>query len=175
MLPVANFFFGLAKDGSPLLLADAPQPDGAVRAQTQRAKESAQRQDVTRRRDAVVDAARTLEDLNPAGVEAFVRTRWRGTKVLEQADIDAFATDAAAQRTHDVVDALASRVRRGVLGIGERHVRVDLPRGWVRRALRAMSDDEIAQASQRLVDRGWTDEQVAKALKTYRPEIRRAS
>jgi hypothetical protein len=167
-----HYAFGVDEHGAPVLLTTSiASPD--PRAEQQRA--AVEQSSLTRRRDAVVDAARTLEDLTPTGVEAFVRQRWRGTKVLDQADVDAFSVDAITQRTHDVVDALAGRVHRGVFGMGSKHARVELPRGWVRRALRAMGDDEVAQVSQRLVDRGWTGEQVAKALRTYRREIQRAS
>lgn len=165
------FTFGVDAAGAPVLrtaLLAGSGPDPAA----ERKKEQEKRQDLIRRRDAVVDAARTLPDLSPAGVEEHVRRRWRGTKVLEQSDIDAFAADASSQRLDDVADALDSRVRRGVFGRGAKHVRVDMPRGWIRSAIRSMTSDEVAALEQRLVARGWSAEQVAKSMRTYRRENR---
>lgn len=124
-----------------------------------------------RRRDAVVDAARTLEDLSVDGVRAFVTQRWSGRRVLEEGDVEQFAADARSQRISDVVDALDSRVRQGAMGWGSRHVKVEMPRGWIRASLRSMTPEEKEQVRQRLHSRGWDEKTIGKALKTFKREL----
>jgi hypothetical protein len=120
-----------------------------------------------RRRDAVVDAARTIMDLSPDGVREFVRKRWRGTRPLTDADVESFSADARRQRIEDAVDALDYRIRRGVYG-RTRVVKVDFPRGLIRGSLRNMDDTEVNEVLQRLRYRGWTIDQVKRhVIKPY--------
>jgi hypothetical protein len=142
-------------DGAPiLLLAEPPAPTAEI----DRSAGSDQR-----RRDAVADAARSLEDLSPAGVEQFVRRRWRGDRAISQEDIDSFAADARAQRVHDAVDALDHRIRRAVHGRdGARRVHVSIPRGIARKSLAGLDGEEIALVFRRLRDRGWTDAEIKR-------------
>ena len=119
-----------------------------------------QRPDVIRRRDAVVDAARSIEDLsNKQSLTDFVRRRWAGTRALTSMDIQSFVDDVRAQRLEDVVDTLDNRVREGVLKKND-SIRVSFPRGWVKRTIRGLSDDEVASVLDRLRARGWTEQQV---------------
>lgn len=153
--------FAVGRDG-PTLLIHGPMLSTTPLANSQR-----------RRRDAVVDAARTLDDLSPGGVEEFVRRRWRGVRKLKQSDINAFAADARVQRIHDVVDALDYRVRRGVLGrAGSRVGRVELPRGLARKTLASLSDGEVEVVRQRLRERGWSAEQIKRHVRRVDPDGR---
>lgn len=122
-----------------------------------------------RRQDAIKDAARTLSDLSPDGVAEFVRKRWLGTKILTQADIDLFASEARRQRIEDITDALDHRIRKGVLGRnGSKVVKVDFPRGQIRGSLRGMTDNEVNSVLTRLRARGWTVADIKKhVLGTY--------
>jgi len=116
-----------------------------------------------RRRDAITDAARTLEDLSPAGVEQFVRRRWAGRRALNQDDIDAFAADARRQRVHDVVDALDFRIRKAVYGrAGTRQPHVVIPRGLQRKSLSGLEREELVMIFTRLHERGWSDQQIKR-------------
>jgi hypothetical protein len=116
-----------------------------------------------RRRDAVVDAARTLEDLSPAGVERFVRGKWAGRRAITQADIDAFAADARTQRVHDVVDALDYRIRKAMTGrAGSRQPHVVIPRGLQRKSLAGLEREDLIKIFTRLRDRGWSDQQIKR-------------
>src|SRR3954453_12647745 len=109
--------------GAPVLLA------ADAIAEASRAPDPAAGSD-HRRRDAVVDAARTLEDLSSAGVDKFVRQRWRGDRAITPEDVESFSRDARAQRVHDVVDALDHRIRRFVHGrAGSKQMHVSIPRG----------------------------------------------
>lgn len=116
-----------------------------------------------RRRDAVTDAARTIEDLSPAGVEKFVRGRWSGRRAITQADIDAFSADARAQRLHDVVDALDYRIRKAISGrAGSRQPHVVIPRGLQRKSLSGLEREDVIKVFIRLRERGWSDQQIKR-------------
>jgi hypothetical protein len=116
-----------------------------------------------RRRDAVVDAARELDDLSPAGVEQFVRRRWRGDRPLTQEDIDAFAADARRQRVHDITDALDFRIRKAVSGrAGSRLPHVSIPRGLQRKSLAGLEREELMMVFTRLRERGWSNQQIKR-------------
>jgi hypothetical protein len=111
----------------------------------------------------VVDAARTLEDLSPAGVEQFVRRRWAGRRALTQEDIDAFAADAKVQRIHDVVDALDHRIRKAMSGrAGSRQPHVVIPRGLQRKSLAGLEREDLIKIFTRLRERGWSDQQIKR-------------
>lgn len=73
-----------------------------------------------------------------------------------QQDIDSFARDAQIQRFNDIVDTLDARMRRLVQGQSDRVVKVEAPRGWVRRTMRGMDDTEVVRVLQRLRERGWS-------------------
>jgi hypothetical protein len=116
-----------------------------------------------RRSDAVVDAARTLEDLSAAGVEEFVRRRWSGRRALTQEDIDAFAADARRQRVHDITDALDFRIRKAVSGrAGSRLPHVSIPRGLQRKSLAGLEREELMMIFTRLRERGWSNQQIKR-------------
>jgi hypothetical protein len=116
-----------------------------------------------RRRDAVVEAARTLPDLSPAGVERFVRQRWAGRRALTQEDVDAFAADARRQRVHDVLDALDYRIRKAVYGrAGSRQPHVQIPRGLQRKSLAGLERDDLLQIFSRLREKGWSNQQIKR-------------
>jgi len=152
-----SYRFALAPDGAPVLLvavAEAPPEDPAP----DRAKGSDHR-----RRDAVVDAARTLEDLSPAGVEQHVRRRWRGDRAITPEDISSFSSDARAQRMHDVVDALDHRIHQAVHGrLNSKRTHVSIPRGVVKKSLSQLDGEEVATVVARLRDRGWSDQQIKR-------------
>lgn len=145
------------ESGAPMLLvADAPEQETAPAPDPASGSEH-------RRRDSIVEAARTLEDLSPAGVEQLVRRRWRGDRAVTPADVESFARDARAQRVHDVVDALDHRIRRVVNGrAGSKQVHVSIPRGITRKSLAALDGEEMSAVFSRLRDRGWSDQQIKR-------------
>lgn len=160
-----EYIFALDGSGAPVLLA--PVAEAKPKAQADPETEVAKGSDA-RRRDAVVDAARTLEDLSPAGVEQFVRRRWRGDRALSTEDFKSFSDDARVQRKHDVVDALDHRIRRAVNGrASARQAHVSLPRGLGAKALASLEGDELTEVVSRLRDRGWDEQQI------YRHGVRR--
>lgn len=162
---MSDYVFAIDRDGAPVLLdaataeaPPAPEPDPTA----ETAKKAAQGSDA-RRRDAVVDAARTLEDLSPAGVEQLVRRRWRGDRSITPQDVQSFSADARAQRVHDVADALDFRIRRSVYGrAGSKQPHVQIPRGIVGKSLASLDPEEKAAVVARLRDRGWSDVQIKR-------------
>lgn len=145
--------------GAPVLLAPAAaEPETKPSPKSDPAAGSA-----SRRRDAVVDAARTLEDLSPAGVEAIVRRGWRGDRPVTPKDFESFSNDARAQRKHDIVDALHHRIQRAVNGrAGSKQPHVSIPRGLGAKSLASLEPDEVADVVSRLRARGWTDQQISR-------------
>lgn len=153
-----SYLFAIGLDGAPALLDTDTQDE-----KTDPPPKPAPDPSSSRRRDAVVDAARTLEDLSPEGVEAFVRRRWRGDRPVTPEDFQSFAADARAQRAHDVVDALDFRVRQAVYGRGgSKQTHVAIPRGIVGKSLASLEPEELSSVFQRLRDRGWSDQQIAR-------------
>jgi hypothetical protein len=163
---VSKYVFAIDRDGAPVLLdaaAAAPaDPEADPNPAAEAAKKVAQGS-AARRRDAIVDAARTLEDLSPAGVEQLVRRRWRGDRSITPEDIQSFSADARAQRVHDVADALDFRIRRSVYGrSGSKQPHVQIPRGIVGKSLAALDPEEKAAVIARLRIRGWSDAQIKR-------------
>jgi hypothetical protein len=153
-----NVLFALDNRGAPVLLAPATEAPPE-----QQEKIELPDRSISRRRDAVVDAARTLDDLSPAGVDKLVRQRWRGDRRLTPEDVQSFSADARAQRIHDIVDALDFRVRRSVYGrAGGRQTHVALPRGIISKSLAQLDDEEVKQVIARLKERGWSDKDISR-------------
>lgn len=160
---MTDYLLALEDDGAPLLLVAAPAEAPPEQTAPDPGQGSAQR-----RRDAVADAARTLDDLSPAGVEQFARRRWRGDRQITPEDIASFASDARAQRAHDVVDALDYRIRRDVYGrAGTKQLHVSIPRGIVGKSLASLEREELASVFARLRDRGWNEQQILRAVRRF--------
>lgn len=158
---MSNYILAFDEAGAPLLLgapAEAPpepKPDPGQGSEQ-------------RRRDAVVDAARTIDDLSPAGVEQFARRRWRGDRSITPEDVSSFASSAKQQRVHDVVDALDFRIRRDVLGrSGTKQMHVSIPRGIVGKSLSSLDGEELAAVFSRLRNRGWSEQQMLRAVRRF--------
>lgn len=153
---------GLDGRGVPVLLDAAVESDPKPKAQDDPKTDASKGSD-SRRRDAVVDAARSLDDLSPAGVESFVRRRWRGDRAVTPKDFESFSNDARAQRKHDIVDALDHRIRRVVHGrAGAKQLHVALPRTLGAKALASLEGDDLAEVISRLRDRGWSDSEIKR-------------
>lgn len=151
--------FAIDAHGAPILLAavDDPLPDPEPPARPP------SDQSVSRRRDAVIEAARTLDDLSPVGVEKLVRRRWRGDRAVTPQDVQSFAADARAQRVHDVVDALDFRIRRQVYGrTNAKQMHVSIPRGIISKSLASLDAEEVASVVARLRDNGWSAQQIKR-------------
>lgn len=161
---MSDYLLALDQDGAPLLLVAAAPPE----APPEQTKPDPGQGSEQRRRDAVADAARTIDDLSPAGVEQFARRRWRGDRAITPDDVASFAADARAQRTHDVVDALDYRIRRSAYGrSGTKQMHVSIPRGIVGKSLASLEREELASVFSRLKGRGWSEQQIMRAVRRF--------
>lgn len=113
-----------------------------------------------RRRDAVREAAREFETIS----DQDARERLRGVTIrpLATDEISAFVADVRAQQVDDMVDVLDQLVRGRLRA--RRTVRLMAPRGYVKRTLGALDDDELVGLAGRLRARGWDDDMVSHGL-----------
>ena len=116
------------------------------------------RPDQLRRRDAVIDAAREIEDLSDEQALRELAIR-RSRRALTDAEVQSFINDVRRQRIDDVLDWLDNRVRTGVLKRAK-VANISFPRGWVKATIRGLSDDEVKMVLGRLRSRGWSEQQV---------------
>jgi hypothetical protein len=159
---VSNYILAFDETGAPLLLG-AP-----VEAPPEPTAPDPGQGSSQRRRDAVVDAARTLDDLSPAGVEKLARQRWRGDRPITPEDISGFASAAKEQRVHDVVDALDFRIRRDVYGrAGTKQLHVSIPRGIVGKSLASLDREELTSVFSRLRDKGWSEQNILRSVRRF--------
>jgi hypothetical protein len=119
--------------------------------------------ELARRRDAVREAAREFELLS----EQDVRERLRGatSRPLSEAEVAQFAVDVATQVLDDLVD-LMDQMLKGAKR-KRRRVRIQAPRGYVRKALNDRTDQELASLVNRLQARGWTTAQLKDHLSRH--------
>jgi hypothetical protein len=117
--------------------------------------------ELERREDAIRDAAREFHDMSEGDAQDFLAGRVRD---LAQVDIAAFLRDVRAQRLDDLIDVLDQSLRRAVSSLkrSRRIVRVQAPKGWIRKTTNGLAEEEVRQIIDRLRARGWT----AKDLET---------
>jgi hypothetical protein len=108
--------------------------------------------------DAVREAARSFDNPDVGDVHHFLNARARHP---ERVDAPSFHEAVRRQRMGDLVDILDHHMRRGgSLPRGHRMVRVQAPKGYVRRALRQSSPEDIAHIRHRLRSIGHSQENV---------------
>lgn len=108
--------------------------------------------------DAVREASRSFDNPQEGDIHQFLQARARHP---EKVDVSAFHEAVKRQRTADLVDILDAHMRRsGSLPRGARMVRVQAPKGYVRRALRQSSPEELAHLRHRLNSIGHSQENV---------------
>lgn len=120
--------------------------------------------------DAVREAARSFDNPQEGDIHHFLRARARNP---EQVDATAFHEAVRRQRLADLVDIVDHHMRRdGHLPRGARMVRVQAPRGYMRRALRSMTPEDLAHLHHRLASIGHDHEHVSKYLsERVKPEV----
>lgn len=122
-----------------------------------------------RRQDIVRDAAREFESFTPQDIKEWLRGKTN--RVLGEEEFKSFAIDVRAQQMDDLVDILDHQ-QHGPLR-GRRSVRVQAPKGYVRKTLNSLSDVELKTVARRLKARGWADKSL-KTLQSKLPERRQA-
>lgn len=120
-----------------------------------------------RRQDAVRDAAREFEDLSSQDIKE--RLKGLTNKPLADPDIEQFKIDTRAAAKDDLVDIL-DQTTRGKLR-GRRTVRVNAPRGYVKKMMRTVTAPEADELETRLKARGWAPEQIKSGLRDKLPHL----
>lgn len=112
--------------------------------------------------DAVREASRSFDNPDVGDIHHFLNARARHP---EKVDAPAFHEAVKRQRMADLVDMTDHHMRRdGSLPRGHRHVRVQAPKGYLRRALRQSSPEDVAHLRHRLGAIGHSSEHVDKYL-----------
>ncbi len=126
-----------------------------------------------RRMDAIRDAAREFDDVGLEDLREWLKGRT--TRDLEENELEEFLKDIRRQRLSDLLDVLENSIRRAMplRGRNRRTVRVAAPRGWSRRTLTGLNDDEVAELFRRLESRGFTSDELDSHLLKRFPDIRR--
>lgn len=127
-----------------------------------------------RRLDAIRDAAREYDEMGQGDAKEFLNGR---VNDLSKVDVDAFLSDVREQRIDDLIDILDHQLRSRVDGSrrARRFVRLQAPRGFVKRLFASLSDDEIIKVTTRLANRGWAvddliDQIISRVNKQERKE-----
>jgi hypothetical protein len=112
--------------------------------------------------DAVREAARSFDHPQEGDIHHFLNARARNPELV---DVPAFSEAVGRQRQADLVDVLDHHLRRdGSLPRGSRMVRVQAPKGYLRRALRQSSPEDLAHLRHRLTSIGHKQEHVDKYI-----------
>ena len=128
--------------------------------------------------DAVRDAARQFDDFDEGDAQEFLAARARDPSAV---DLQAFIAMVREQHVTDLIDILDQQMRgSGIKRMGRRMVKVQAPRGYVRRALAGLEGTEIDSIMHRLAARGHDEAEVDKFLdrklgeeRTEGPKLRR--
>ncbi len=146
------------KDGLPVLLADVEEeiPELVMPSSTSGPAEWG------RYHDAVRECARSFDSPQEGDIYHFLQARARNP---EKVDVPAFHEAVKRQRVADLVDISDHAMRReGSLTRGARMVRTQAPRGYTRRALKALNVEETAHLRHRLIAIGHKPENVDRHL-----------
>lgn len=113
-----------------------------------------------RRMDFVREIAREFDNINIQDVREFANGRSK--RQLTEHELANIVEDAKRLRVNDVVDILEGLIRKKVASkvIGRRKVRVAAPRGFLKRALSNLSDNEILEVHRRLIAKGFNSEEL---------------
>lgn len=125
----------------------------------------------SRRHDAVREAAREFESYSAQDLTEWLKGKTK--RDLSQAEIDSFLNDVREQQLSDLVD-IVDHGSRGVLR-GRRTVRIQAPKGYVKKTLKSLNDDELSALIDRLQSRGWDQQMIWSQLSKHLPESKLAS
>lgn len=136
-----------SKDGQPAQEPVVVQQTALPQGVTQEAWE--------RRKDAVRDAAREMDEMGEGDAKEFLKSRPNIT--ASKVDIAAFLADVREARLDDLVDVLDSQLRSSVSGTkrSRQFVQLRAPRSWPKRVFAGLSDEEVIKVVKRLEGKGW--------------------
>lgn len=142
--------------GFPILLSDIPGVKVPANDPPAPKVSNSTSDEVARRRDAVREAAREIEDLTVQDLKE--RLKGVTNRELEPHELAEFEADVRAQVVDDLIDVL-HQAQVGRLR-GRRTLKLQASRGWTRKNLHSRTDDELKSIGQRLRARGWTDDMI---------------
>lgn len=122
-------------------------------------------EELRRRMDAVRDAAREFDRFGEGDVKEFLKGRT--LRDLSPAEIEMFVADVTEQRLSDLVDILDQRLRKKGLGRFKRDrrtVQINVPKGFARKSLHGLLDEEVSDLAIRLRAKGWSDDDLVREL-----------
>lgn len=112
--------------------------------------------------DAVREASRSFDNPQEGDIRHFLHARARHP---DRVDAPAFHEAVRRHRMADLVDIIDHHMRReGSLPRGSRHIRVQAPKGYLRRALKQSSPEEVAHLRHRLTSIGHDHSKVSDFL-----------
>lgn len=155
---------GLRLADAPGAVADPPATEEASLPADKKEGDSsaASKTEHMRMMDAVREAAREYDTPTEADIREFVQGR---AKDPSKVDIQKFLEMTMDQRQADLIDLLDNHLRQvGPMKRGRRKVRISAPRGYLRRLMRNMDSDSIAQVALRLQSMGHDSETVKDIL-----------
>lgn len=127
------------------------------------------REQFMRRRDAVIDAARTNPAMDADELARFLEGRVNRAPSVEE--LEALLRDVRVATLNDLTDFLHAEIgtRRG-------NINLRVPKVWLNETYDVLSDAELQVVANRLVTRGWDSSTAAKAtFKRLRDKDRRDS
>jgi hypothetical protein len=122
-------------------------------------------QEWARRQDAVRAAAREMEPLAHGDVSELLQGAVQ--RPLDPHEVDQFVNDVRDSKLDHLVDWMDNNLRKSsVLGFQRRRiVKVTPPKGWIKKTIGGLSDDEILNVVSRLEARGLDKTQIGDNLK----------
>lgn len=140
------------RDGWPVLLADLPPKPASVA--------SPEVVTGTKRRDLVRELAREFEDFSIMDLHERVEPVKASLGIRTASDVAELQVEVRAQVLDDLVDVLDQR-HRGRLRT-RRTVRLQAPKGYVRKVQNSLSEIEAGDVASRLRARGWSADDVKR-------------
>lgn len=171
-----------APEPEPVTPAPAPEAgEGASSAappdrQTATKPEDASWEEWHRRQDAVRTIAREFDAVDHGDIREFLAGKT--TRDLSDDEVGQILHDIQAQRVFDLTEIFDEQLRSGSerLKRARRTVRVQAPRGWVKRAFSTLDERAVGQVAARLIQRGHDPETIKeKVVNRIRDEEVRAN
>jgi hypothetical protein len=145
---------------------DAQPPEGQVPSEriTSTKPEDVPWEEWHRRSEAVRSMAREFDEVDHGDIRDYLEGRT--TRELTDEEVGQIRHDVTAQRVADITDILDEQLRSTMeqMKRGRRTVRVQAPRGWMRRAFGSLDERAVGQVVARLIDRGHDSDAIKKKV-----------
>lgn len=117
-----------------------------------------------RRQDTVRTLAREFDEVDHGDIREYLQGKT--TREMTDEEIGQFKHDILAQRVSDIADILDEQLRSTSerMKRARRTVRVQAPRGWLRRAFNTLDERAASQVAARLLQRGHDPETISSKV-----------